>query len=66
MRPWLAGGSRAAGLQLVAGKKKKKKKKSKDQGGIALRRGPTQRLVPILRTLFARQGVDAEIYEGTL
>jgi len=24
----------------------------------------TQRLVPILRTLFARQGVDAEIYEG--
>src|SRR5882762_10915637 len=25
---------------------------------------PTQRFVPILRTLFARQGVDAEIYEG--
>jgi len=24
----------------------------------------TQRLAPILRTLFARQGVDAEIYEG--
>src|SRR5450432_889783 len=24
----------------------------------------TQRFVPILRTLFARQGVDAEIYEG--
>src|SRR3982074_1740983 len=24
----------------------------------------TQRLVPILRTLFVRQGVDAEIYEG--
>src|ERR1700704_310786 len=24
----------------------------------------TQRLVPILRVLFARQGVDAEIYEG--
>src|SRR5882724_5797509 len=26
--------------------------------------GATQRLAPILRTLFARQGVDAEIYEG--
>ena len=25
----------------------------------------TQRFVPILRTLFARQGVDAEIYEGS-
>ncbi len=24
----------------------------------------TQRMVPLLRTLFARQGVDAEIYEG--
>src|SRR5882724_2408039 len=26
--------------------------------------GATQRLAPILRTLFAREGVDAEIYEG--